>query len=128
MELCKVLVVDDNPIIRLVAVDIVRRAGYGAVEAHQADEAMQILEAESDMQLVFTDIHMSGSDGWAHTGAPYWASLADNPSHHHIGQGSSPLRRDSCRRTVSTETLYGTAGLRFGRPTRRLTPFEGASQ
>jgi CheY-like chemotaxis protein len=36
-------------------------AGFDAVEAGNADEAIAILEARSDIHVVFTDIHMAGS-------------------------------------------------------------------
>jgi CheY-like chemotaxis protein len=66
MELIKVLVVEDDALIRLVAVDIVQGAGFEVIEAQHADEAMRIVESVPDIQLVFTDIHMPGSmDGLA---------------------------------------------------------------
>ena len=55
-----VLVVEDEPILRLLAVDIVEEAGFEAVEAADANEAVAILEARQDIRLVFTDIDMPG--------------------------------------------------------------------
>jgi CheY-like chemotaxis protein len=43
------------------AVDIVEDAGFTAVEAVNADEALSILEARSDIALLFSDIQMPGS-------------------------------------------------------------------
>jgi CheY-like chemotaxis protein len=43
------------------AVDIVTSAGFDAVEASNADEAIAILEARPDIHIVFTDIQMPGS-------------------------------------------------------------------
>ncbi len=43
------------------AVDIVEDAGFNAIEAVNADEALSILEARSDISLLFTDIQMPGS-------------------------------------------------------------------
>ena len=40
---------------------IVEEAGYEAVEASNADEAIRILEADPTIRLVFTDIDMPGS-------------------------------------------------------------------
>ena len=40
------------------AVDIVEDAGFTAVEAVNADEALSILESRSDIDVVFTDIDM----------------------------------------------------------------------
>jgi CheY-like chemotaxis protein len=56
-----VLVVEDSPIIRMGAVDLVVAAGFEALEASSADEAVQILEGRSDIHLVFTDVSMPGS-------------------------------------------------------------------
>lgn len=56
-----VLVVEDSPIIRMGAVDLVLSAGYEALEARDADEAIRILESRSDIDLVFTDVQMPGT-------------------------------------------------------------------
>ena len=58
-----VLVVEDELVLRLRAVDIVEDAGFKAVEAVSADEALSILETRSDIALLFTDIQMPGSIG-----------------------------------------------------------------
>lgn len=56
-----VLVVEDDALIRMSAVDIVETAGFTAVEAANADAAITILEQRSDIHLVFTDVDMPGS-------------------------------------------------------------------
>lgn len=56
-----VLVVEDEPVTRLSAMDIVEGAGCEAVGATNADEAVRILEARTDIRAVFTDIKMPGS-------------------------------------------------------------------
>jgi two-component system, response regulator PdtaR len=56
-----VLVVEDSALIRMGAVDLVRSAGYEALEAEDADAAIRILEARSDIDLVFTDVQMPGT-------------------------------------------------------------------
>ena len=38
-----------------------KAAGYRAIEASNADEAIAILEARKDIRIVFTDIEMPGS-------------------------------------------------------------------
>ena len=60
------------------AVDIVEDAGFHPVEAVNADQAMSILEARSDISLLFTDIQMPGSmDGLklAHAVHDRWPSI-----------------------------------------------------
>ena len=56
-----VLIVEDEPILRLHASDLVEEAGFIAIEARNADEAIAILESRSDITLLFTDVHMPGS-------------------------------------------------------------------
>src|SRR4030088_786990 len=56
-----VLVVEDEMLLRMRAVDMVEDAGFSAVEAINADDALAILESRSDIELLFTDIQMPGS-------------------------------------------------------------------
>ena len=56
-----VLVVEDEMLLRMRAVDMVEDAGYLPVEAVDADEALAILQSRSDIALLFTDIQMPGS-------------------------------------------------------------------
>ena len=61
-----VLVVEDEPVTRLSAMDMVEEAGCEAIGASNADEAVAVLEARADIRAVFTDVHMPGSmDGLA---------------------------------------------------------------
>src|SRR5436305_11396532 len=56
-----VLVVEDEMVLRMRAVDIVEDAGFLPIEAVSADQAVQILESRDDIALLFTDIQMPGS-------------------------------------------------------------------
>ena len=56
-----VLVVEDELILRMRAVDIVEDAGFTPIEAVNADDAIQILESRDDIAVLFTDIQMPGS-------------------------------------------------------------------
>jgi two-component sensor histidine kinase/CheY-like chemotaxis protein len=74
----KVLVVEDEMLLRMRAVDIVEDAGFTPIEAANADEALAILESRSDVDLLFTDIQMPGSmDGLklAHAVHGRWPSI-----------------------------------------------------
>lgn len=74
----KVLVVEDEMVLRMRAVDIVEDAGFTAIEAVNADEALSILENRSDISLLFSDIQMPGSmDGLklAHAVHDRWPSI-----------------------------------------------------
>jgi two-component system, response regulator PdtaR len=56
-----VLVVEDEELIRMDAVEMVRDLGFEPVEAVNADHAIALLESRSDIVAVFTDIQMPGS-------------------------------------------------------------------
>lgn len=71
----RILVVEDEPLIRLGVVSTLEDAGHEAVEAGNADEGIQVLEQNPDIALVLTDIDMPGSmDGLrlAHYVARRW--------------------------------------------------------
>lgn len=53
--------VEDEFLIRLNAVDMIRQAGFDAIEAANADQAISILEERDDIVAVFTDVQMPGS-------------------------------------------------------------------
>lgn len=55
------LIVEDDPLLRMLAVEIVEEAGFAALEACNADEAVTLLEARTDIALLFTDVQMPGS-------------------------------------------------------------------
>jgi CheY-like chemotaxis protein len=56
-----ILVVEDEALLRMNAVDMIEQAGFLALEASNADEAIAILESRNDVRVVFTDIQMPGS-------------------------------------------------------------------
>jgi CheY-like chemotaxis protein len=56
-----VLIVEDDFLLRIDAVDIVLSAGFDVVEAGNADEAIAILEARPNIHVIFTDVQMPGS-------------------------------------------------------------------
>ena len=73
-----VLVVEDEMVLRMRAVDIVEEAGFTAVEATNADQALSILEERSDIAMLFSDIQMPGTmDGLklAHAVHARWPSI-----------------------------------------------------
>lgn len=56
----KILIVDDEPLIRMHTRHVVEQAGYAAVEASTADHALQLL-ADNGVAAVVTDVQMPGS-------------------------------------------------------------------
>ena len=61
LDTCFVLVVEDDDLVRLYAVEMLEDAGFAVVEARQADEAWFILHERSDIGAVFTDVDMPGT-------------------------------------------------------------------
>ena len=56
-----VLLVEDEQLLRMDAVEMISSAGFDVVEAANADDAIEILEVRRDIVVVFTDIQMPGS-------------------------------------------------------------------
>jgi CheY-like chemotaxis protein len=56
-----ILIVEDEFLLRMDAVEILEDGGFEVIPAANADEAIAILSARSDIHLVFTDIQMPGS-------------------------------------------------------------------
>jgi two-component system, response regulator PdtaR len=56
-----VLIVEDDPLLRLFAVEVVEEAGFVALEAGNAEEAVALLESRPDISVLFTDVNMPGS-------------------------------------------------------------------
>ena len=93
-----VLVVEDEFLSRLHAVNLVEDAGYMAVEAFNAEEAIAILEARKDIRIVFTDVDMPGTmDGLklAHAIRTRWPpiELIVTSGHFHLTGADLPERR-----------------------------------
>lgn len=55
-----VLVVEDEPLVRMGIVDHLEDNGFTVLEAGNAAQAIEILSRNSDVQIVFTDIDMPG--------------------------------------------------------------------
>ncbi len=55
-----VLVVEDEPLLRLDAMEMVEEAGFEAIAAADATQAVEILEKRLDIRIVFSDIDMPG--------------------------------------------------------------------
>jgi CheY-like chemotaxis protein len=73
-----VLIVEDEPLLRELAVEVVEDAGFAALEASDAEQAVALLEARSDIAVLFTDINMPGSmDGLklAHLARDRWPAI-----------------------------------------------------
>jgi CheY-like chemotaxis protein len=89
-----VLVVEDEFLLRMDAVDMIGNAGFEVVEAANADQAIEILEARRDITVVFTDIQMPGSmDGLrlARAGRGRWPPIKIVATSGHVGVREADL-------------------------------------
>nr|WP_314443658.1 response regulator [uncultured Sphingomonas sp.] len=57
----EVLVVEDEPFVRMVAADALTERGIMAWEAGDAGEALHVLAEHPNIGLVFTDVNMPGT-------------------------------------------------------------------
>ena len=66
VETIVVLVVEDEPLVRMHAVDLLEDEGFTVIEAGTGDEGLAFLRARPDIGVLFTDVDMPGSlDGFA---------------------------------------------------------------
>ncbi|AWN51403.1 ATP-binding protein [Methylobacterium sp. 17Sr1-1] len=72
----RILVVDDDPQVRAVAVTLLEELGYGVVEAGGGAEALRVLREEDRIDLLLTDYAMPGMTGTELAGR----ALAVNPA------------------------------------------------
>lgn len=56
-----ILVVEDEPLIRIDLADFLVEAGFRVSEANNADEAIALLETNGDIRVIITDVDMPGS-------------------------------------------------------------------
>ena len=60
-----VLVVEDEVLIRMAVSDYLRECGFHVIEAGNAEEAIEVLKADTAVDIVFSDVNMPGNlDGF----------------------------------------------------------------
>src|SRR6476660_4593280 len=58
----RILVVEDDALIRAVAIDVLEDAGFAALEAENAMEAISVLDEHAeDIAVLLTDVRMPGT-------------------------------------------------------------------
>lgn len=108
-----VLIVEDEALVRLDAIEVIERAGFEVVEAGNADEAIAVLEQRADIHLIFTDIHMPGSmDGLklAHYVKDRWppVKIIATSGHARITEDDLPLGGRLLPKPYSTAQITRT--------------------
>jgi two-component system, response regulator PdtaR len=93
-----ILIVEDDVLLRVLGVGMLAAAGFRVIEAADGDVALELLAADSDVQLLFTDVNLPGTiDGlalvrqvhgrWPHIGIIV-ASGRSMPQSHELPAGS----------------------------------------
>jgi len=61
-----VLIVEDEPLVRMMVIELFEDEGFEVLEAADGDQALAIFRERRDVGLLFTDVEMPGSlDGYA---------------------------------------------------------------
>ncbi len=109
-----VLIVEDEPLVRMMVIELFEDEGFEVLEAANADQALGIFGERGDVALLFTDVEMPGSlDGyalarWVHVHRPAVKTMivsgrampraGDVPDGRSLrGQALRPRRRDAPR-------------------------------
>lgn len=96
-----VLVVDDEPDVRLVARVVLTSAGHEIIEAGSGEEALEKLATSTAPDVMLLDVRMPGLTGW-----DVLAKLRENPEHNlpvvvftadHAAMAEAPVRLDEER-------------------------------
>ncbi|MHA6289536.1 hybrid sensor histidine kinase/response regulator [Maricaulis sp. CAU 1757] len=134
-----VLVVEDDPVVRDIAVDSLRQLGYKVLEANNADHARPIVEGGEPIDLLFTDVVMPGrmkstelaklAQANGHTRVLYASGYSDDAIVHDgrldpgVNLLSKPYEQDELARKVREILDSGPAA----RPAPDAAPAEGGS-
>lgn len=62
---CRLLLVEDDPLLRMTLAEVLGEAGFVVLEAEDAESALGLLAAHDDLALLLTDINLPGADGFA---------------------------------------------------------------
>ena len=59
----KLMIVDDDPEVRLIVTEFLRDFGYQVIQASGAAEALELLAETKDLRMIITDIRMPDMSG-----------------------------------------------------------------
>ena len=61
----RLLLVEDDPLLRMTLAEALTEAGFTVVEAEDAESAIGLVASRDDFDLLLTDINLPGADGFA---------------------------------------------------------------
>lgn len=105
-----VLIVEDDGLLRELAAELLADAGFVALEAADAGQAIAVLEVRSDVAAIFTDINLPGPmDGLqlAHMVRGRWPAIKILVASGRV----RPMRSELPPRSVFLEKPYGGAAV-----------------
>ena len=62
-ESVKIIVAEDNSVVRGGLVNFLNKWGYGVLEAESGDEALQLIKENSDLKMAILDWNLPGMSG-----------------------------------------------------------------
>ena len=74
------LVINDDPSQLHLMVGLLEKDGLQVVRCQSAEEALAILDECETVDVIITDLHMPGIDGWDGASANYCGHLNTQPS------------------------------------------------
>ncbi len=98
-----VLIVEDEPVIRMSVVEELQHAGVVVFEAGTADESLTILQANPEISSVFTDVDMPGTMSGTELAREKLAAKFNDYSDFSIPE--APQGRIAARSRLYPETL-----------------------
>ena len=108
-----VLVVEDEILVRMDVASLLKDEGFRVFEASNADEAIEILNTHTDVQLMFTDVDMPGSmDGLMLAAAvrDRWPPIRIivTSGHRHLSDDTLPVKGCFLDKPYDTSRLVAT--------------------
>jgi CheY-like chemotaxis protein len=90
-----VLVVEDEPLLCELMVDELKTLGFTVLRATTGEEALNLIEGEEPVDVLFTDIRLPGRlDGWD-VAEKFRAKNPSGPVIYTTGYSGTPVRRVS---------------------------------
>ncbi|MCZ0963856.1 response regulator [Paracoccus benzoatiresistens] len=107
-----ILVAEDEPLLRMSMIMALEEAGFDAVGARNAREAITVLEMRPDIRLIFTDVDMGkGEDGlWlASQVRDRWPPvlIIVTSGHHHVSTEMMPQGARFFAKPYSVDQIIG---------------------
>ncbi|MET0936040.1 MAG: response regulator [Luteibacter sp.] len=103
---------EDEPLIRLMAMELIEDGGFEVVSVANAAEAVRVLEARLDIRIVFTDIDMPGNMDGIRLAAMIrerWPpiEIVVTSSHVHVTKDQMPARGVFLSKPYDGQALVG---------------------